>query len=152
MSFRREVFEQVGYFDEWIGSQPGGLGEDFEFSHRLQLVGRRLFLNPAISVFHESELDGGCGKTNMALDEKQFLSMKMCFYAYLKNRRNDGISGFASAIYRCYRAYILNRSILSLDPRFHYQRHRRFFHALQYALSASRERNVRKPMHPRFSA
>lgn len=144
MSFRRNVFEQVGYFDEWIGTQPMAMGEDFEFCRRLHVAGRHLFLNPAISVFHEPKLDGGCGKTQFLLEEKQFQNLRMRFYAYLKNRRNDGLSGFASAIYRCYRSHVLNRSALSLDPRFHYQRHRQFFRALRFALEAARQRNVFK--------
>jgi glycosyltransferase involved in cell wall biosynthesis len=145
MSFRRDVFVQVGFFDEWIGSQPTALGEDFEFCRRLHIAGRRLFLNPAIAVIHEPALAGGCGKTLVALDERRFLTLKMRFYAYLKNRRSDGPRGFAAAIYRCYRSHILNRSILTLDPTFHYRQHRQFFQALRFALEASRQRNVLRP-------
>jgi glycosyltransferase involved in cell wall biosynthesis len=145
MSFRREVFEQVGYFDEWIGTQPMAMGEDFEYCRRLHIAGRHLFLNPAISVLHEPKLDGGCGKTQFMLDEKEFQILGMRFYAYLKNRRNNGLSGFAFAIYRCYRSHVLNRSMFSLNPGFHYQRHRQFFRALRFALEAARQRNGLKP-------
>jgi GT2 family glycosyltransferase len=145
MSFRRTVFEQVGFFDEWVGSQPTAKGEDFEFCRRLHVAGRRLFLNPAISVIHEPALPGGCGTTLVPLHEQQFLVLKSRFYAYLKNRRSDGLGGFAPVIYRCYRSHILNRSILTVDPRFHYRRHQQFVRAMRFALHAARQRNVFGP-------
>jgi glycosyltransferase involved in cell wall biosynthesis len=145
MSFRRNVFAQVGFFDEWVGSQPTARGEDFEFCRRLHVAGRRLFLNPAISVIHEPALAGGCDTTLVALDERRFLTLKIRFYAYLKNRRRDGLRGFAPVIYRCYRSHILNRSILTLDPRFHYRQHQQFFRAMRFALHAARGRNAFRP-------
>ena len=145
MSFRRNVFEQVGFFDEWVGSQPTARGEDFEFCRRVHVAGRRLFLNPAISVTHEPALPGGCGAASVPLHERQFLILRIRFYAYLKNRRREGLTGFAPAIYRCYRSHILNRSILTFDPRFHYRRHQQFVRAMRFALHAARERNVFRP-------
>lgn len=143
MSFRRDVFAQVGYFDEWMGAQPSALGEDFEFSYRLRVAGKTLFLNTSVQVFHQSELEGGCGKAQRPMEEKQLLSMKMCFYTYLKNRQNDRLDGLLIAVYKCYRSYVLNRSIFSINIVFHWKRHQQFFRALRFALKTSREQRMR---------
>ena len=39
MSFRRQLFEEIGYFDEWIGTQLMAAGEDFEFCQRAVVRG-----------------------------------------------------------------------------------------------------------------
>lgn len=136
MSFRRSLFDQVGEFDEWVGSQRTAAGEDFEFSQRAKLAGIQFFLNPSIEVVHEINLAGGCGKAEMSIDERKFLSNRMAYYAYLKNSR--GIVGYLAAILKCYRATVLNRSILNLNPLFHIERHLRFVRALRFAIQAAR--------------
>lgn len=139
MAFRREVFDRAGRFDEWMGAQPTSAGEDFEFSMRLRAARIGLFLDPALEFVHESRLEGGCRKTEVAAAERSWLSYRMAFYAYLKNPMYPGPIGRLHSLWRCYRAAVLNRSILSLDPRRHFACHRLFFRALRFAMDALRE-------------
>jgi len=46
-AYRREVFEQVGYFDEHFDAS-----EDYEFNYRLQLAGYKSFTSPALAVYY----------------------------------------------------------------------------------------------------
>src|SRR4051812_14020232 len=65
MSFRREIFERVGYFDEWMGSQPMAAGEDSEFCYRATSAGLGLWLNPALVTQHLVGKRGGCGRREL---------------------------------------------------------------------------------------
>lgn len=65
--FRREVFEEVGLFDERLVRN-----QDYEFNCRLARAGKRIWLNPAIEVryYNQATLSGlfrqafGTGKWN----------------------------------------------------------------------------------------
>ena len=53
LSCRKEVFEQVGGFDETFPSKPGG--EDVDFGYRLYRQGYMLLANPDAIVYHTTE-------------------------------------------------------------------------------------------------
>ena len=65
--FRREVFDEVGLFDERLVRN-----QDYEFNRRLKAAGKRIWLNPAIKVqyYNQATLGGlfrqafGTGKWN----------------------------------------------------------------------------------------
>ena len=60
MSFRKEVFQRVGLFNEMLG--PGsriGTGEDTEFSYRLLFNHCRLVYSPQPVVEHDNWMDRG---------------------------------------------------------------------------------------------
>jgi glycosyltransferase involved in cell wall biosynthesis len=65
--FRREVFDEVGLFDERLVRN-----QDYEFNRRLKAAGKRIWLNPAIRVqyYNQATLGGlfrqafGTGKWN----------------------------------------------------------------------------------------
>jgi len=53
MAFRREIFEKVGRFKEWLG--PGSIGsnaEDAEFALRILSKGYKILYNPKIKAYH----------------------------------------------------------------------------------------------------
>lgn len=57
MSFKREVFEKVGFFDPWLGPGAAGFSEDTEYSMRIRKAGFKIGYTPHAIVFHE--LDPG---------------------------------------------------------------------------------------------
>jgi GT2 family glycosyltransferase len=52
MAFRREVFRQVGMFDERLGAGASGCSEDSELWYRLLAEGHRCRYTPSAVVFH----------------------------------------------------------------------------------------------------
>lgn len=53
MAFRKEIFNKMGDFKEWLG--PGNLGlaaEDAEFCYRLLLKGYKILYNPKALIYH----------------------------------------------------------------------------------------------------
>jgi len=53
MAFKKEVFNKIGDFREWLG--PGSIGsnaEDAEFALRCLIKGYKLFYDPNIVVYH----------------------------------------------------------------------------------------------------
>lgn len=59
MAFRREVFDEVGYFPTNLGHRGARLygGEEVEFINRLLIKGRRIRYDPAIVVTHRIGAD-----------------------------------------------------------------------------------------------
>jgi GT2 family glycosyltransferase len=112
MSFRRQLFEKIGYFDEWIGTQLMAAGEDFEFCQRAVVRGYGLFLNPRITTLHLGAREGGCGRRSLGPIAVERAQLRLSIYATLKNRRFNGWWGWADALARCYRHFILNRGLL----------------------------------------
>jgi GT2 family glycosyltransferase len=53
MSFKREVFEQVGFFDPRLGPGAAGFSEDTEFSIRIRKAGFKIGYTPHAIVYHE---------------------------------------------------------------------------------------------------
>jgi GT2 family glycosyltransferase len=57
MAFRREVFGQVGHFDERLGAGASGCSEDSELWYRLLAEGHRCRYTPSAVVFHHHRAD-----------------------------------------------------------------------------------------------
>jgi len=53
MSFKREVFERVGFFDPRLGPGTAGFSEDTEFSMRIRKAGFKIGYTPHAIVYHE---------------------------------------------------------------------------------------------------
>jgi glycosyltransferase involved in cell wall biosynthesis len=53
MSFKRKVFEQVGFFDARLGPGAAGFGEDSEYSMRIRKAGFKIGYGPRAIVYHE---------------------------------------------------------------------------------------------------
>lgn len=53
IAVRREVFDQVGLFDERLGPGGHGISEDVEFAKRLLKAGRRIGYEPRAAVYNE---------------------------------------------------------------------------------------------------
>lgn len=60
MAFRRDVFAQVGGFDERLGAGKAGCSEDSELWYRLLAAGYAIDYEPAavVSHFHRSDMEG----------------------------------------------------------------------------------------------
>ena len=57
IAVRREIFDQVGMFDERLGPGGSGISEDVEFAQRLLKAGKRIGYEPRVAVYNE--LDPG---------------------------------------------------------------------------------------------
>jgi GT2 family glycosyltransferase len=53
MSFKREVFEKVGFFDTRLGPGAAGFSEDSEYSIRIRKAGFKIGYTPHAVVYHE---------------------------------------------------------------------------------------------------
>jgi GT2 family glycosyltransferase len=53
MSFKREVFEKVGFFDARLGPGASGFSEDTEFSLRIRKAGFTIGYTPNAIAYHE---------------------------------------------------------------------------------------------------
>jgi glucosyl-dolichyl phosphate glucuronosyltransferase len=53
MSFKREVFEKVGFFDTRLGPGAAGFSEDSEYSIRIRKAGFKIGYTPHAIVYHE---------------------------------------------------------------------------------------------------
>jgi len=53
MSFKREVFEKVGFFDTRLGPGAAGFSEDTEYSIRIRKEGFKIGYTPHAIVYHE---------------------------------------------------------------------------------------------------
>jgi GT2 family glycosyltransferase len=53
MSFKREVFEKVGFFDPRLGPGAAGFSEDTEYSMRIRQAGFKIGYTPHAVVYHE---------------------------------------------------------------------------------------------------
>jgi GT2 family glycosyltransferase len=139
MSFRKRLFEKIGYFDEWIGTQLMAAGEDFEFCQRALLGGYGLFLNPRITTLHLGAREGGCRRRSTVVEEVESTQLRLGLYAVLKNRKYRGWLGWVHALARCYRGAILNRGLIN-SPASLARKHAQFWKASHEALGLLQSR------------
>lgn len=88
MSIRKEVFEKVGNFQEWLG--PGtmvGCGEESEIIFNILKHGYTLATNPKIIVFHNRWLEHGQGRVFQMRYIRGFVSF-LSFYLLSRDRRH----------------------------------------------------------------
>jgi GT2 family glycosyltransferase len=112
MSFRRSLFDRVGFFDEWLGTQVMAAGEDAEFCRRATLATRGLYLNPALTTRHLEGQDGGCERRTRDPDQVRLHQLQVYTYVVMKNPRHRGTFGRFHAEIECYRTSLFNRGLL----------------------------------------
>ncbi len=83
-AFRKDIFEQAGYFDERLGAGASGCSEDSEMWYRILLKGGVIKYNPRAIVFHEHR--------------KSLADLKKQIYSYMR--------GFSAAALIQRRQYI----------------------------------------------
>jgi GT2 family glycosyltransferase len=135
MSYRKELFDRIGGFDEWVGTQPLSAAEDFEFSWRATVANYGLYRDAGIPILHLWGEPGGCSRQLMEGQLQYRTSVKLITYAFLKNRR-PGLAGWLWAILRSYHAWIFNRKLLTTHPLTVYRRHLVFAAAVRFAIDA----------------
>ncbi len=79
VSFKREVFEKIGFYDPRLGAGAAGFGEDTEYSLRIRKAGFKIGYTPHAIVYHE-------------LDPVR--------YGRRYNRRVQYLKGLSRSIYR----------------------------------------------------
>jgi GT2 family glycosyltransferase len=144
VSFRRELFDQIGYFDEWLGTQPMGAGEDIEFTTRMNLRGYSLYLVTSLTATHLGAKRGGCERRSLPPEFVTTAQLRIAAYCYLKNRRYPNFIGWADALWRCYRAFVLNRNVLSAGSSTIVQRHLLVFSVVPEIASVAKRNSTRE--------
>ncbi len=79
MAYKREIFEKLDYFKEWLG--PGSIGsnaEDAEFALRVLINGNKLLFNPKIVVYHNRWLT----KNESLKQDLSYMCGEMACYSY----------------------------------------------------------------------
>ena len=74
MSFKREVFEKVGFFDTRLGPGAAGFSEDTEYSARIRKAGFKIGYTPHAIVYHELNPNRYGGEYNRMVEYRKGLS------------------------------------------------------------------------------
>ncbi|MBI2534427.1 MAG: glycosyltransferase [Deltaproteobacteria bacterium] len=74
MSFKRGVFERVGFFDIRLGPGASGFSEDTEFSRRIRAAGFNIGYTPYPVVYHELDPARYGRRYNRAVQHRKGLS------------------------------------------------------------------------------
>ncbi len=74
MSFKRKVFDQVGFFDVRLGPGKSGFSEDTEYSIRIRNAGFKIGYTPSALVYHELNPGRYGRKYNRAVQYRKGLS------------------------------------------------------------------------------
>lgn len=89
MAIRKEMFSQVGFFDERIGPGQSGMSEDVEFAQRLRGSGGRIGYEPKAVVYHEVDWSRLTAKYFRLRHEQQgrsrFIYKKASFFSIIHN-------------------------------------------------------------------
>lgn len=81
MSFKREVFKKVGFFDTRLGPGALGFSEDTEYSVRIRKAGFRIGYTPHALVYHELNPDRYGRGYNRAVQYRKGLSRSIYRHA-----------------------------------------------------------------------
>jgi GT2 family glycosyltransferase len=74
MTFKRAVFEKVGFLDAGLGVGASGYGEDTEFSCRVRAAGFKIGYSPHMIVYHELDPNRYGAKYNRGVRYRMGLS------------------------------------------------------------------------------
>jgi GT2 family glycosyltransferase len=74
MTFRRKVFEKVGFFDVRLGPGVTGFGGDTTYSARVRAAGFKIGYSPHMVVYHELDPNRYGGKYNRGMRYRMGLS------------------------------------------------------------------------------
>jgi len=83
MTFRRKVFEKVGFFDVRLGPGTSGFGGDTKFSSRVRAAGFKIGYSPHMVVYHELDPNRYGGKYNRSVRYRMGLSESLYLYQSL---------------------------------------------------------------------
>jgi glycosyltransferase involved in cell wall biosynthesis len=103
MAFRREIFEEVGYFDELLDVGAAGCNGDSEMWYRILKAGHTIHYNPRAVVFHEHR------KEIAGLKKQLFYYMRGYTAAALLQQQQLRQAGYAKQIF-----WVLPRHYLRL--------------------------------------
>lgn len=74
MSFKRAVFEKIGFFDSRLGPGAAGFSEDTEYSIRIRQAGFKIGYTPHAIVYHELNPSRYGRRYNRAVEYRKGLS------------------------------------------------------------------------------
>ncbi|HEU4342680.1 MAG TPA: glycosyltransferase [Candidatus Binatia bacterium] len=77
MSFKRRVFEKVGFFDTRLGPGAAGFSEDSEYSIRIRHAGFKIGYTPHAVVYHELNPERYGRKYNRAVEYRKGVSRSL---------------------------------------------------------------------------
>lgn len=77
MSFKRMVFEKVGFFDTRLGPGAAGFSEDSEYSIRIRQAGFKIGYTPHAVVYHELNPERYGRKYNRAVEYRKGVSRSL---------------------------------------------------------------------------
>jgi glycosyltransferase involved in cell wall biosynthesis len=77
MSFKREVFEKVGFFDSRLGPGAAGFSEDTEYSIRIRKAGFKVGYTPNAVVYHELDPNRYGRRYNRMVEYRKGLSRSL---------------------------------------------------------------------------
>jgi glycosyltransferase involved in cell wall biosynthesis len=112
MAFRREVFDEIGGFDELLGVlSPSAAGEDNEFCRRAKRGNFRLAIDTTLTIDHPLGVRGGCAAREVSIDVARMRQMKSTFYIEMKFAERHGKIGLQGWV-RMLRGWAINRGML----------------------------------------
>jgi GT2 family glycosyltransferase len=111
MTFRRVVYEKVGFLDASLGVGASGFGEDTEFSQRARAAGFKIGYSPHMVVYHELDPNRYGGKYNrgvryrMGRSESLYLHESLAWHVFPKLLKYSARWVFYRISYQRRRAY-----------------------------------------------
>ena len=118
MSFRREVFEKWGGFDEAFARYPQEHSEEVEFCWRISAKGRTpvLFLDQRLWFWHRPNAGGHGALQAIPTDAWLRSRMEAAWYAYLRTPPGGPVVRLIRGAGFFGRAYAFNRGVLRQGP------------------------------------
>jgi glycosyltransferase involved in cell wall biosynthesis len=132
-SYRRSLLFEAGLSDERYGGS--GWYEDIDLSIRVRHHGHRLIFDSGIRLLHLALPSGGCQNRDPKLQgQREFEHVRYFCYFNLKNRNILGYSEVSKSLWRTYREYALNQSVIRAGVRHTLTRQVSYFKGLAQAL------------------
>lgn len=114
MAFRKEIFENVGYFDINLGRlTSSNYGEDIDFLRRVKKYNYKLAIDPTLIIFHPLGIKGGCESRELTKLESQKKNLSANLYIEMKNTNHNGNINLNGWL-RILRGYILNKNFFKI--------------------------------------
>ncbi|MEP7230436.1 MAG: glycosyltransferase [Ginsengibacter sp.] len=93
MAFRKSIFNEVGYFNEFLGAGAAGCSEDSEMWFRILTNGHKILYDPKVVTFHEH-------RQNMRELKKQIFNYMQGFtVAALVQQKQSPGAGYKKHLY-----------------------------------------------------
>jgi GT2 family glycosyltransferase len=114
MAFRKDVFEEVGYFNELLDVGAAGCNGDSEMWYRILAQGHRIHYNPRAVVYHEHR------KEIKGLKKQIFFYMRGFTAAALLQQEQHQEAGYKRHLFRKLPVYY-SKLVTSGFPRYRYR-------------------------------